>query len=131
MSRTKEKSSFVGKFFTVIVVLIVIVALLYFFAWGTVKGKVVDTVAEKAITNVAEQAGVDAEAATQLYNSMSEEDQETVQTMVENHADAQTVESAISMYKNGDKEGLKELAYSELSDEEINELVGLYQKYLN
>ena len=50
--------------------------------------------------------------------------------MIEEHADAETVQKAMDMYQSGDTAGLKDMAESELSDEEINELVDLYQKYV-
>ncbi|MCR5545556.1 MAG: hypothetical protein K6F30_03665 [Lachnospiraceae bacterium] len=131
MSRTKQKKSPIAVLFTFIVVVIIIVALAYFFVWGPVKNQVVDKVADKAITSVAEQAGVDSTQATELYNSMSEEDQETVQDMIEEHADAQTVQEAIDLYKSGDTAALKDMAREELTDEEINQVKELYEKYLN
>ena len=131
MSRKKEKKSALPTLLGVVVALVVIVAVCYFVIWTPLKAKVVDTVAEKAITSVAEQAGVDASRATELYNSMSEEDKATVQDMIEEHADAETVQKAVDLYKSGDTAALKDMAQSELSDEEINELVNLYQKYVN
>ncbi|MCR4674566.1 MAG: hypothetical protein K5675_06115 [Lachnospiraceae bacterium] len=131
MSRKKEKKSALPVLLGVLAALVVIACVLYFVVWTPLKSKVVDTVAEKAITNVAEQAGVDASAATEIYDSMSEEDKATVQDMIEEHADAETVQKAVDLYKNGDTAALKDMAQSELSDEEINELVDLYQKYVN
>lgn len=131
MSKNKKKKSALPTLLGVVVALIVIVAVGYFVVYRPLKSKVVDIVAEKAITSVAEQAGVDASTATELYNSMSDEDKETVQNMIEEHADAQTIQEAVDLYKSGDTAALKDMAQSELSDEEINELVDLYQKYVN
>ena len=131
MSRNKKKKSALPTLLGVLAALVVIVAVGYFVVFRPLKSKVVDTVAEKAITSVAEQAGVDASQATELYNSMDEEDKEVVQDMIEEHADAETVQKAVDLYKNGDTAALKDMAQSELSDEEINELKDLYQKYVN
>lgn len=128
MSKTKKSKA--PALLGVLIALLVIVGVLYFVVWTPLKSKAVDMVAEKTISSLAEKAGIDASVATELYDSMSSEDQETVQTMIEEHADAATVQEALDLYQSGDTEGLKDLAQSELSDEEIGELVDLYQKYV-
>ncbi|MBQ1902294.1 MAG: hypothetical protein II169_07085 [Lachnospiraceae bacterium] len=128
--RKKQKGSKLPVVLGILAAFLVVGAVLYFAVYRPVKAKVVDKVAEKTITSIAEQAGVDSSVANEIYDSMSEEDQKTVQDLIESHADADTIQKATQMYTDGDTSGLKDLAESELSDEEQQELVDLYQKYV-
>ena len=128
--RKKQKGSKLPVVLGILAAFLVVGAVLYFAVYRPVKAKVVDKVAEKTITSIAEQAGVDSSVANEIYDSMSEEDQNTVQDLIESHADADTIQKATQMYTDGDTSGLKDLAESELSDEEQQELVDLYQKYV-
>lgn len=128
--RKKQKGSKLPVVLGILAAFLVVGSVLYFAVYRPVKAKVVDKVAEKTITSIAEQAGVDSSVANEIYDSMSEEDQKTVQDLIESHADADTIQKATQMYTDGDTSGLKDLAESELSDEEQQELVDLYQKYV-
>ena len=94
MSKRKKKSSALPTVLGVVVALALIIGVAYFVAIKPMKEKAVDTVAEKAITSVAEQAGVESSKAKEIYNSMSEEDKEVVKDMIEEHADAETLQQA-------------------------------------
>jgi len=130
MSRSRSRASKKPVILGILAGIIVVAGILYFVVWKPAKAAIVSSVAEKTITSVAEQAGVDADVASEIYDNMSEEDQETVQDLIDSHADASTVQEAVDLYTSGDTEGLKDLAQSELSDDEMEELYSLYQKYV-
>ena len=130
MSKKRKKSSALPTVLGVVIALALIIGIAYFAAIKPLKEKAVDTVAEKAISSVAQQDGVEASKAQEVYNNMSEEDKEVVKDMIEEHADAETVQQAMEYYQDGDTEALKEMASSELSEEEIQQMKELYQKYV-
>ena len=128
--RRKKRESKMPVVLGVLAAIVVLGCVGYFAIYRPVKAKVVDKVAEQHLTSVAEQAGVDSDVASQIYDSMSAEDQETVQDLIESHADADTVKEAADLYNSGDTQGLKDLAQSELTESEQQELLDLYQKYV-
>ena len=130
MSKKRKKSSALPTVLGVVVALALIIGIAYFAAIKPLKEKAVDTVAEKAISSVAQQAGVESSEAETLYSNMTEEDKAVVQDIIEEHADAETMQKAVDLYQDGDMEGLKEMASSELSEEEIQQMKELYQKYV-
>ena len=131
MSKKRKKSSALPTVLGVVIALALIIGIAYFAAIKPLKEKAVDTVAEKAISSVAQQAGVEASKAQEVYNNMSEEDKKVVKDMIEEHADAETVQQAMEYYQDGDTEALKEMAVNEFSEEEIEQIKELYLKYAN
>ena len=130
MSKRRKKSNPLPTVLGVVAALALVIGVAYFVAIKPVKEKAVDTVAEKAITSVAEQAGVEATKAQEIYNSMSEEDKTVVKDMIEEHADPATVEKAAELYQEGDTAALKDMAMNEFTEEEIDQIKELYQKYV-
>lgn len=117
-------------FIAVLFILIVVVGVAFFVVIGPAKEKVVSKVAEKTITSVAEESGVVPEEAEQIYDNMSTQDQQTVQELIEKHGDMETMKEAAELYQSGKTEELKEMARNELSEEELQQLKDIYQKYV-
>ncbi len=129
MSKKKKKSHAPALLGALCAILFVLIAG-YFAVLRPLKQRAVNKVAEKAISHVAEEAGVESSEAEALYSNMTEEDKAVVQDIIEEHADAETMQKAVDLYQDGDMEGLKEMASSELSEEEIQQMKELYQKYV-
>jgi hypothetical protein len=91
-----------------------------------------DVLAETLITKVAASSTTDSAsgtAAENIYQSMSDADQDIVKEIVDNHVSVSTVQAVTEYLGNNDTEGLKEYAYENLSDSELTELKDLYDKY--
>ena len=62
-------------------------------------------------------------------NQMDEEDVEKVSQIAEKYISPENIRQAAGMVASGDVEGLKSLAEGQLTEEDKNELMGLYEKY--
>ncbi|MDD6258049.1 MAG: hypothetical protein PUA69_02165, partial [Erysipelotrichaceae bacterium] len=56
-------------------------------------------------------------------------DKKKVETIVEDHMNAKTIKDVQGYVSNGDKQGLKEYAKSQLDDQEQAELYDIAKKY--
>ncbi|TGY97584.1 hypothetical protein E5329_04210 [Petralouisia muris] len=64
-----------------------------------------------------------------VVNQMDEEDVEKVSQIAEKYISPENIKQAADMAASGDMEGLRSLAEGQLTEEDKNELMGLYQKY--
>jgi len=92
-------------------------------------GVVSDKVIEKVIKEEAVKYGASEEQIQQVLDSVSEEDKETVQNIVEEHMTEETVDEIKDAISTGDTATLIDYANESLSDEEKQQLFGLYEKY--
>lgn len=90
--------------------------------------KLTESVVEQALTNAGVSDDVQSKA-EEIVNSMAPEDQKTVENIVSNHMTPSEINEAASVYKSEGTSGLKDYAEKTLSDQEISEIQGLYDKY--
>lgn len=134
MATGKRKKKRTGLKALLVLVAIVAIAgvLLKTVFYDDVKAKVASAVATKVIEEQIpegvsqEQAG----AAKQVYESMSDEDKEKINRLVERKVNAQTVKDVSGYVANKDKDGLKDYIKNHFSEEDIQTVMELYQKYL-
>lgn len=96
------------------------------------KQKVAKEIAVSAIEQALEKSGVsdDVKAqAEQIVNSMSKEDQQKVEAIIDNHSDPAEVAKAVQIYRSEGTSGLKTYAKQILTDQEQSTLESLYDKY--
>ena len=95
------------------------------------KGKSNDTaVAEKMIEEqVQNDSTGQLQNAQDIYNSMSEEDKQTVNDMIESKVSPQTISDVSKYAKDQDKEGLKQYVKEKFTESEIRQMKDLYNKY--
>lgn len=108
---------------------------------GSLKDEIVGAIADSAVEQISdkvieevikEQAaanGFSDEKTQEIIDSVSDEDRDKVEEIVRNHMDSEMVDKASEYMTSGDKEGFMGYAMSELTPEEIAELVALYGKY--
>ncbi|MGN0292293.1 MAG: hypothetical protein ACI4C5_10175 [Lachnospiraceae bacterium] len=130
MAARKKKSKLIGVIILLIVI-IVIGLILRFVVYDKAKAKITSAIATKLLEEqmpegVSQQQ---VETAQQIYDSLSNEDRGKVEDLIESKVDAKTVADVSTYLKNNDKEGLKEYVKSTFSEQEIQEIRDLYQKY--
>lgn len=130
MAARKKKSKLIGVIILLIVI-IVIGLILRFVVYDKAKAKITSAIAtklleEQMLEGVSQQQ---VETAQQIYDSLSNEDRGKVEDLIESKVDAKTVADVSTYLKNNDKEGLKEYVKSTFSEQEIQEIRDLYQKY--
>lgn len=134
--KKKKKKSIIHKILPVVFTLLIIAVILILtkiYVYEPFKKQAVSTLTEKlfqsqisADTTLPDGTTVNAK---EILDSMSSDDQETVQDIIDNHISPSTIKEASSYLSNGDTEGLKNYAESMLSDSEIQEVEALYEKY--
>ena len=132
-----------------IVVLVILVAAIWAgktFVYDKAKEKVTSAVAEKMIEEqVQNDSTGQLQNAQDIYNSMSEEDKQTVNDMIESKVSPQTISDAVSYthltlpttsrrqrqmcIRDRDKEGLKQYVKEKFTESEIRQMKDLYNKY--
>ena len=94
------------------------------------KEKVTSAVAEKMIEEqVQNDSTGQLQNAQDIYNSMSEEDKQTVNDMIESKVSPQTISDVSKYAKDQDKEGLKQYVKEKFTESEIRQMKDLYNKY--
>jgi cytoskeletal protein RodZ len=99
---------------------------------GPIKQKAAKELAVTAVEQALEKAGVSDDVksqAEQIVNSMSEEDQEKIESIINNHSNPAQAAKALQIYQSEGVSGLKSYARGILSTEEQKELESLYDKY--
>ncbi|MDD5922277.1 MAG: hypothetical protein PUC44_03755 [Eubacteriales bacterium] len=81
-------------------------------------------------SGTSENAETAKEKAEEIYNSMDESDQKTIDNIIKNHANSETIEKAREYLKSGDSSELKQYLKSSLTEEEQQQLQDLYNKYV-
>lgn len=66
---------------------------------------------------------------SEVVEDMDQEDVETITGIAEKYISPENIKQAADMAASGDMEGLRSLAEGQLTEEDKNELMGLYQKY--
>ena len=116
-----------------IVVLVILVAAIWAgktFVYDQAKEKVTSAVAEKMIEEqVQNDSTGQLQNAQDIYNSMSEEDKQTVNDMIESKVSPQTISDVSKYAKDQDKEGLKQYVKEKFTESEIQQMKDLYNKY--
>ena len=116
-----------------IVVLVILVAAIWAgktFVYDEAKEKVTSAVAEKMIEEqVQNDSTGQLQNAQDIYNSMSEEDKQTVNDMIESKVSPQTISDVSKYAKDQDKEGLKQYVKEKFTESEIRQMKDLYNKY--
>ena len=116
-----------------IVVLVILVAAIWAgktFVYDKAKEKVISAVAEKMIEEqVQNDSTGQLQNAQDIYNSMSEEDKQTVNDMIESKVSPQTISDVSKYAKDKDKEGLKQYVKEKFTESEIRQMKDLYNKY--
>ena len=110
-----------------IVVLVILVAAIWAgktFVYDKAKEKVTSAVAEKMIEEqVQNDSTGQLQNAQDIYNSMSEEDKQTVNDMIESKVSPQTISDVSKYAKDQDKEGLKQYVKEKFTESEYVKLV--------
>lgn len=99
---------------------------------GPLKKKAAKEIAVSAFEQALEKSGVsdDVKAqAEQIVNSMSKEDQEKVESIINNHSNPAQAAKAMQIYQSEGTSGLKSYAKEILTDQEEKEIKDLYDKY--
>ena len=116
-----------------IVVLVILVAAIWAgktFVYDKAKEKVTSAGAEKMIDEqVQNDSTGQLQNAQDIYNSMSEEDKQTVNDMIESKVSPQTISDVSKYAKDQDKEGLKQYVKEKFTESEIRQMKDLYNKY--
>lgn len=116
-----------------IVVLVILVAAIWAgktFVYDKAKEKVTSAVAKKMIEEqVQNDSTGQLQNAQDIYNSMSEEDKQTVNDMIESKVSPQTISDVSKYAKDQDKEGLKQYVKEKFTESEIRQMKDLYNKY--
>ncbi len=115
--------------FMKLLIVIVILAIILMVAAYFLRDKLSSVVAQKLVTQTASSLGVDSDTAQKLYNSLPEEDQKEVQSIVSEHLSPSTAASLVQSYSEGDYQAIEEYAESELTEEEQQYLLQLYNEY--
>lgn len=130
MAGRRRKSKFIG-FIIFLIIIVAVVLVLRFVVYDKAKAKVTSAIASKILEEQLPE-GVSqeqVEQVQQIYDSMSEEDQDTVDRIVEEKLNAKTVSEVGGYLKNNDKEGLKEYIKDSFSEQDIQEMKDMYDKY--
>ena len=95
---------------------------------GFIPHYTVSTVIEK----VAASSGVSvtSKEVEEVLNSMDPEDQEKLNSIIEENVDSDTLSTVTSYISNGDIESAAEYVQDNLSEENVEDLQELYDKYL-
>ena len=127
----KKKHTFIGTVIKTVFILAAVIIVCYA-GYGIAKKKVEQKAAQMIVTQLAESdtsGNSDAADAQKVYNSMSTEDQEKVQKIVDDHLNAGTASKVKEYIQNGDTQALKEYTEENLSEDEKSQLTELYDKY--
>lgn len=122
---------------TGLIVLIVVLVIIAAGIWAgktviydKAKEKVTSAVAEKMIEEqVQNDSTGQLQNAQDIYESMSAEDKQTVNDMIESKVSPETISDVSKYVKNKDKEGLKQYVKEEFTESEIQQIKDLYNKY--
>jgi len=120
-------------FLIVVIVLAILFLLLGCVIIPKAKREVASTVTKTIMEGYPDLLGTNSEdleqVVSEIEEKMSDEDKAKVEKIVTNHITPSTVSEASKYVRNQDAQGLKQYVEKTLSQEEINELVQLYQKY--
>lgn len=125
----KKKHSGLRRFITVIVIIGVICLGGWYLTTHVLKQKVESVVTDRLLNEAIQSAGMDSETVQEIVNSMDPEDKQKVEDIVDDHVNTETIKDVQGYISDGDTQGLKQYAKSQLSDQEQAELYGIAKKY--
>lgn len=133
MSRAdKRKGSGMAKVLIIVLVVLLVLGVAgKFLIYDKIKEKAVNKVSEKVIEQMLENTGSVAtrEKVEEILNNISDVDRAKVEEIVGNQFGISDVPKITEYINNSDVNGLKEYAKKKLSNDQISELYGIYQKY--
>ncbi|SHI80304.1 hypothetical protein SAMN02745229_03656 [Butyrivibrio fibrisolvens DSM 3071] len=136
MAKRRKKKSSGAKLVQFLLMLVILGLVIFIFkiaVWDAIlKKKAVNYAVSNVIEQVAASSGVSvtSEEVEEVLNSMDPEDQEKLNTIIEENVDSEAVSTISSYVSNGDMESAAEYVQENLSEENVEDLQELYDKYL-
>ena len=136
MAKRRKKKSSGAKLVQFLLMLVILGLVIFIFkiaVWDAIlKKKAVNYAVSNVIEQVAASSGVSvtSEEVEEVLNSMDPEDQEKLNTIIEENVDSEAVSTITSYVSNGDMESAAEYVQENLSEENVEDLQELYDKYL-
>lgn len=136
MAKRRKKKSSGAKLVQFLLMLVILGLVIFIFkiaVWDAIlKKKAVNYAVSSVIEQVAASSGVSvtSEEVEEVLNSMDPEDQEKLNTIIEENVDSEAVSTISSYVSNGDMESAAEYVQENLSEENVEDLQELYDKYL-
>ncbi|PWT26976.1 hypothetical protein [Butyrivibrio fibrisolvens] len=136
MSNRRRKKNTGAKLIQFLLILVILGLVIFIFkiaVWDSMlKKKAVNYAVSNVIEQVAASSGVSvtSKEVEEVLNSMDPEDQETLNTIIEENVDQEAVSTITSYVSNGDMESAAEYVQENLSEENVEDLQQLYDKYL-
>ncbi len=136
MSNRRRKKNTGAKLIQFLLILVILGLVIFIFkiaVWDSLlKKKAVNYAVSNVIEQVAASSGVSvtSKEVEEVLNSMDPEDQETLNTIIEENVDQEAVSTITSYVSNGDMESAAEYVQENLSEENVENLQQLYDKYL-
>jgi hypothetical protein len=136
MSNRRRKKNTGAKLIQFLLILVILGLVIFIFkiaVWDSLlKKKAVNYAVSNVIEQVAASSGVSvtSKEVEEVLNSMDPEDQETLNTIIEENVDQEAVSTITSYVSNGDMESAAEYVQENLSEENVEDLQQLYDKYL-
>lgn len=115
-----------GKLVIVLILLVILGFGAYFFLYQPVKEKAAAQLYDQAASSFALDPSSEA-----AYESLTDDQKETVQNIVMNHVDGEALSVYREYQESGDVSVLKDYAMNELSQEEIDQLLAIYRDAQN
>ena len=136
MAKRRKKKSSGAKLVQFLLMLVILGLVIFIFKIAVcdaiLKKKAVNYAVSNVIEQVAASSGVSvtSEEVEEVLNSMDPEDQEKLNTIIEENVDSEAVSTITSYVSNGDMESAAEYVQENLSEENVEDLQELYDKYL-
>lgn len=132
MSRNRRKNG--NKWMVVLVCVVIVIAVLGILfkvlIYDTAKEKVAEKIVQKMIeTELANDESGTGQEAQEIYDSMTQEEKDSLNRMVEDKMDTKTIKEVKEYVEAGDREGLKDYVKESFSDSDIQEMREIYEKY--
>lgn len=132
MSRNRRKNG--NKWIVVLVCVVIVIAVLGILfkvlIYDTAKEKVAEKIVQKMIeTELANDESGTGQEAQEIYDSMTQEEKDSLNRMVEDKMDTKTIKEVKEYVEAGDREGLKAYVKESFSDSDIQEMREIYEKY--
>ena len=81
------------------------------------------------MTELANDESGTGQEAQEIYDSMTQEEKDSLNRMVEDKMDTKTIKEVKEYVEAGDREGLKAYVKESFSDSDIQEMREIYEKY--
>ena len=136
MAKRRKKKSSGAKLVQFLLMLVILGLVIFIFkvaVWDAIlKKKAVNYAVSNVIEQVAASSGVSvtSEEVEKVLDSMEPEDQEKLNAIIEENVDSEAVSTISSYVSNGDMESAAEYVQENLSEENVEDLQELYDKYL-